>query len=131
MKKRKNRILEGARQALAIAKGELDPSTYVVYVPDEIDVKAMRLPSGDHAGMTSPIASKLRRVSPPRRRSRTQISMLPCTPQREVEYVFGAITVKETIASQKRRCTHAQEIRSLSVSTEISKRGMGRHFSRS
>ena len=42
MKKRKSRILEGAKQALAIAKGELDAATYVVHVPDEIDVKAMR-----------------------------------------------------------------------------------------
>ena len=41
-KKRKNRVLEGARQALAIARGELDPSTYVVHVPDEVDVKEMR-----------------------------------------------------------------------------------------
>ena len=42
MKKRKNRTLEGARQALAIARGELDPSTYVIHVPADIDVKAMR-----------------------------------------------------------------------------------------
>jgi putative transcriptional regulator len=42
MKKRKSRILEGAKQALAIAKGELDAATYVVHIPDEIDVKAMR-----------------------------------------------------------------------------------------
>jgi len=42
MKKRKNRTLEGVRQALAIAKGELDPSTYVIHVPADIDVKAMR-----------------------------------------------------------------------------------------
>jgi putative transcriptional regulator len=42
MNKRKNRILEGAQQALAIAKGELDPSTYVIHVPAEIDVKALR-----------------------------------------------------------------------------------------
>jgi putative transcriptional regulator len=40
--KRRNRILEGARQALAIAKGELDASTYAVHVPDTIDVKALR-----------------------------------------------------------------------------------------
>jgi putative transcriptional regulator len=40
--KRRNRILEGARQALAIAKGELDASTYEVHVPDTIDVKALR-----------------------------------------------------------------------------------------
>ena len=42
IKKRKNRILEGARQALAIARGELDPSTYVIHVPDAVDVKALR-----------------------------------------------------------------------------------------
>ena len=42
MKKRKNRTVEGVRQALAIAKGELDPSTYVIHVPADIDVKAMR-----------------------------------------------------------------------------------------
>jgi putative transcriptional regulator len=42
MTKRKNRILQGAREALAIASGELDPSAYVIHVPDEIDVKAMR-----------------------------------------------------------------------------------------
>ncbi len=42
MTKRKNRILEGARQALAIARGEVDPSAYVIHVPDEIDVKALR-----------------------------------------------------------------------------------------
>jgi putative transcriptional regulator len=40
--KRRNRILDGARQALAIAKGELDASTYEVHVPDTIDVKALR-----------------------------------------------------------------------------------------
>ena len=42
MTKRPNRTLEGARQALAIASGELDPSTYLIHVPDEIDVKALR-----------------------------------------------------------------------------------------
>jgi putative transcriptional regulator len=42
MKKRKSRILGGAKQARAIARGELDAATYVVHIPDEIDVKAMR-----------------------------------------------------------------------------------------
>jgi putative transcriptional regulator len=42
MKKRKSRVLDGAREALAIAKGELDPSSYVLHVPAEIDVKALR-----------------------------------------------------------------------------------------
>jgi putative transcriptional regulator len=40
--KRKNRILEGARQALAIAKGDLDASAYAIHVPDAIDVKVLR-----------------------------------------------------------------------------------------
>lgn len=36
------RILQGAREAVAIARGELDPATYVVHVPEEVDVKALR-----------------------------------------------------------------------------------------
>lgn len=31
-------IMEGAEQALAIAKGEADPATYHILVPDELDV---------------------------------------------------------------------------------------------
>jgi putative transcriptional regulator len=42
MKRRKSRVLEGAREALAIAKGELEPSSYVLHIPSEIDVKALR-----------------------------------------------------------------------------------------
>ncbi len=42
MAKKPNRILEGARQALAIAKGEADPDDYIITVPLDIDVKAMR-----------------------------------------------------------------------------------------
>jgi predicted transcriptional regulator len=30
-KQRKNRILEGAREALAIARSQLDPSTFVIH----------------------------------------------------------------------------------------------------
>jgi putative transcriptional regulator len=41
-KKRENRILAGAKDALAIAKGALDPETYVVHVPDIVDVKVIR-----------------------------------------------------------------------------------------
>jgi len=35
-------ILAGARAALAIARGELDPSTYKVHIPSDIDVRALR-----------------------------------------------------------------------------------------
>jgi putative transcriptional regulator len=42
MSKAGAKMLQGAREALAIARGELDPSTYVVHVPAEVDVKALR-----------------------------------------------------------------------------------------
>jgi putative transcriptional regulator len=42
MSKAGARILQGAREALAFARGEADPSTYVVHVPSEVDVKALR-----------------------------------------------------------------------------------------
>lgn len=37
-----SRILQGAREALAYAKGEADSSRYRVHIPGEIDVKALR-----------------------------------------------------------------------------------------
>ena len=40
MSKRKSKILTGAREALAFARGELDGA--VVHVPAEFDVKALR-----------------------------------------------------------------------------------------
>jgi putative transcriptional regulator len=42
MTRRKSRVLQGAREALAFAKGEADESAFVIHVPDEIDVKALR-----------------------------------------------------------------------------------------
>jgi putative transcriptional regulator len=39
-------MLEGARAALAIAKGEADPTTYIVHVPETVDVKAIRRKRG-------------------------------------------------------------------------------------
>jgi len=42
MTKAGNRILESAKQAVAIAKNEMDPLNYVVHVPDQINVKAIR-----------------------------------------------------------------------------------------
>lgn len=35
-------IKAGLDEAIAIAKGEADPATYRVFVPEEIDVKAIR-----------------------------------------------------------------------------------------
>jgi putative transcriptional regulator len=35
-------VMEGLRDAISIAKGEADPSTYRVHVPTEVDVKAIR-----------------------------------------------------------------------------------------
>ncbi len=37
-----SRILQGAREALAFARGEADPSVYRVHLPTDIDVKRMR-----------------------------------------------------------------------------------------
>ena len=42
MTKAGERLIEAAREAIAIARGEADPSTYVVHMPPEIDVKAIR-----------------------------------------------------------------------------------------
>src|SRR6267142_7161655 len=36
------KIRAGLVEALAIARGEADPSTYRIHVPDEVDVKAIR-----------------------------------------------------------------------------------------
>lgn len=35
-------IMEGALEAVAIAKGEAAPGTYRIHVPDELDVRAIR-----------------------------------------------------------------------------------------
>ena len=36
------RLIESAKEALAIAKGEADPATYRINVPSSIDVRGMR-----------------------------------------------------------------------------------------
>lgn len=50
IKKRKNPavegVLQGLREAVEIAEGRADPSTYRVHVPDEIDVKRIRTSMG-------------------------------------------------------------------------------------
>ena len=35
-------LIRSAKEAIAIARGEADPATYRVYVPADIDVKAIR-----------------------------------------------------------------------------------------
>ncbi len=47
-KRASNSIIQGAREALAIVKGEADLATYRIHVPEEFDVKKLR---GD-LGMT-------------------------------------------------------------------------------
>jgi putative transcriptional regulator len=37
-----DKIKAGLEDAIAIARGEADPATYRVHVPDEIDVRAVR-----------------------------------------------------------------------------------------
>ncbi len=36
------RLVKAAKEARSIARGEADPSTYAVYIPDEVDVRAIR-----------------------------------------------------------------------------------------
>jgi putative transcriptional regulator len=42
MTKLGKRLIQAAREARAIAKGEADPATYNVHVPSSIDVRAVR-----------------------------------------------------------------------------------------
>ncbi len=51
MKKRKKEtvfegIMTGAKEALAYARGEADPSRYKVHIPENVDVKAIREATG-------------------------------------------------------------------------------------
>ena len=42
MSKLGQRLVKAAEEALAIARGEADPSSYRIHVPIDIDVKALR-----------------------------------------------------------------------------------------
>ncbi|WP_349963385.1 helix-turn-helix domain-containing protein [Rhizobium sp. ZPR3] len=42
MSKAGSRILQGAREALAFAKGEADAVDFAIHIPAEVDVKAIR-----------------------------------------------------------------------------------------
>lgn len=42
MSKMGKRLIQGAKEALAIARGEADPATYRVYVPADINVAKIR-----------------------------------------------------------------------------------------
>jgi putative transcriptional regulator len=42
MTKAGKRLLAAAHEAVAIAKGEADPETYVVHLPPDVDVRAIR-----------------------------------------------------------------------------------------
>jgi putative transcriptional regulator len=37
-----SRIIQGAKEALAIASDEMDPSAYAVHVPETVDVRGIR-----------------------------------------------------------------------------------------
>jgi putative transcriptional regulator len=37
-----DRLIQAAKEAIAIARGEADPATYVLHVPPEVDVKRIR-----------------------------------------------------------------------------------------
>ncbi len=46
MSKAGSRILQGAREALAFAKGEANPDDYRIHIPATIDVSAIRAKTG-------------------------------------------------------------------------------------
>lgn len=46
MSKAGSRILQGAREALAFASGEADPKEYVIHIPPQVDVRAIRQKTG-------------------------------------------------------------------------------------
>lgn len=46
MSKLGSRLIKAAREARQIARGEADPKTYRVHLPEEIDAKAIRQKSG-------------------------------------------------------------------------------------
>jgi putative transcriptional regulator len=46
MSKAGSRILHGAREALALAKGEADAVEYNIHIPVDVDVKAIRQRQG-------------------------------------------------------------------------------------
>lgn len=50
-KKTSSSIITSAREALAIVKGDAEPTTYRIHVPEEIDVKKLR----DDLGMTQQV----------------------------------------------------------------------------
>lgn len=46
MSKAESRVLQGAREALAFAKGEADPAEYGIHIPPQVDVRAIRQKTG-------------------------------------------------------------------------------------
>jgi putative transcriptional regulator len=42
MTKAGSRMLKSARQALVYAEGQADPNAYIVHIPENLDVKAIR-----------------------------------------------------------------------------------------
>ena len=46
MSKAGSRILQGAKEALAFAKGEADAADFVVHIPPSVDVKSIRRKTG-------------------------------------------------------------------------------------
>ena len=46
MSKAGERLIQAAKEAIAIARGEADPTTYRVHVPPQIDVKKIRSRKG-------------------------------------------------------------------------------------
>jgi putative transcriptional regulator len=89
------RILQGAREALAFARGEADVSKYRVHVPAEIDVKKLRkklkLSQTEFASRFGIPAATLRDWEQHRRRPEGPARVLLMVIDKEPEAVIRAL----------------------------------------
>jgi len=104
------KIRAGLVEALAIARGEADPSTYRIHVPDEVDVKAIR----KKFGMTQNAFAERFGFSMARLRDweqgrshpdgalRAYLLVIDRKPD-AVKEALGAVQKSRRLASQKRR----------------------------
>lgn len=102
-------IMEGAKQAIGILKGEADPATYRVHVPVDVDVKAVRKKTGlsqnAFAGTFGFSAGTVRdweqRRSTPDRAARVYLWAIGQRPDTMLE-ILGPLTGTSAAARSKR-----------------------------
>jgi putative transcriptional regulator len=95
MSKLGKRLIQGAREGRAIARGEADPKTYRVHVPTEIDVRKIRqrlkLSQGEFAARFGIPAATLRDWEQNRRKPEGAARVLLKVIKEEPEAVSRAL----------------------------------------